>query len=54
MLEKLQQETQREELRQLFKVHEEETRQHVRNIEESFRLLGEEPDDSACPVIQAL
>jgi ferritin-like metal-binding protein YciE len=54
MLEKLQQETKREELRQLFSTHAEETRQHIRNIEESFRLLGEEPDDSPCPVIQAL
>lgn len=54
MLDKLQQETRREELRQLFSTHAEETRQHIRNIEESFRLLGEEPDDSPCPVIQAL
>lgn len=54
MLDKLQQETEREELRQLFRAHAEETRQHVRNVEECFRLLGEEPDDSPCPVIQAL
>lgn len=54
MLEKLQKETQREELRELFHAHAEETHLHVRNIEESFRLLGEEPDDSPCPVIQAL
>jgi ferritin-like metal-binding protein YciE len=54
MLEKLQQETKREELRQLFSTHAEETHQHVRNIEESFRLLGEEPDDSPCPAIEAL
>jgi ferritin-like metal-binding protein YciE len=54
MLEKLQQETQREELRELFKAHADETRQHVRNIEESFRLLDEEPDESPCPVVEAL
>jgi ferritin-like metal-binding protein YciE len=54
MLDKLQEETKREELRQLFHAHAEETRLHIRNIEESFRLLGEEPDDSPCPVIQAL
>ena len=54
MLEKLHQETTREELRQIFSSHAEETSQHIRNIEESFRLLGEEPDDSPCPVIQAL
>jgi ferritin-like metal-binding protein YciE len=54
MLEKFQQETKREELRQLFKAHTEETHQHIRNIEESFRLLGEEPDDNPGPVIPAL
>jgi len=54
MLEELQLETQRDELRQLFNTHAEETRHHIRNIAESFRLLGEEPDDSPCPVIHAI
>jgi len=54
MLDELQQETRRDELRELFDAHAEETRQHIRNIAESFRLLGEEPDDRPCPVIHAL
>jgi ferritin-like metal-binding protein YciE len=54
MLDELQRETRRAELRELFNAHAEETRQHIRNIAESFRLLGEEPDDSPCPVIHAL
>jgi ferritin-like metal-binding protein YciE len=54
MLDELQLQTQRDELRQLFKAHAEETRQHIRNIAQSFRLLGEEPDDTPCPVIHAI
>jgi ferritin-like metal-binding protein YciE len=54
MLDELQMQTQRDELRQLFETHAEETRQHIRNIADSFRLLGEEPDDSPCPVIHAI
>lgn len=54
MLDELGQEAQHDELRQLFGAHAEETRQHIRNIAESFRLLGEEPDNSPCPVIHAL
>jgi ferritin-like metal-binding protein YciE len=54
MLDELQQESQREELRQLFDGHADETRQHIRNIAESFRLLGEKPEDHPCPVIHAL
>ena len=54
MLDELQRQTQRHELRELFGTHAEQTRQHIRNIAESFRLLGEEPDDSPCPVIHAI
>jgi ferritin-like metal-binding protein YciE len=54
MLDELQRETQHEELRELFETHAEETRQHIRNIAECFRLLGEEPDDSPCPVVHAI
>ena len=54
LLDEFQQETQSDELRLLFSTHAEETRRHVRNIAESFRLLGEEPDDSPCPVVRAL
>jgi ferritin-like metal-binding protein YciE len=54
VLDQLQQETGRDELRELFDAHAEETRKQIRNIAESFRLLGEEPDDSPCPVIHAM
>jgi ferritin-like metal-binding protein YciE len=54
MLDELQLQTQRDELRELFHTHAEETRQHIRNIAEAFRLLGEEPDDTPCPVIHAI
>lgn len=54
MLGELQEKTNREELRQLFSAHADETRQHVANIEKSFELLGEKPDDSPCPTIEGL
>jgi ferritin-like metal-binding protein YciE len=34
--------------------HREETSQHVANVEQCFKLLGEEVDDSPCPVIEAM
>jgi ferritin-like metal-binding protein YciE len=33
--------------------HRDETRQHVANLEQCFALLGEEVDESPCPVIAA-
>jgi ferritin-like metal-binding protein YciE len=54
MLENLQEQTQRQELRDLFAQHAEETKQHIANIERSFELLGEEPDDSPSPVTKGL
>jgi ferritin-like metal-binding protein YciE len=37
-----------------FRHHLEETRDHIRNVEEAFRLLGAELDDSPCPAIEGL
>lgn len=54
LLGELQEKTNRDELRQLFSQHAEETRQQIKNIGESFRLLGEEVDDSPCPAFQGL
>jgi len=54
MLGNLQQETKRDELRQLFAHHAEETRGQIANIEKAFELLGEKVDDSPCPAIQGL
>ena len=53
-LEELQDETNRSEIRDLLASHAEETRQHVKNVEEAFRLLGEEPDTSPNPVTKGL
>ena len=39
----LAQETQHHEARQVFLEHEQETRQHVRNIEQCFQILGRQP-----------
>ncbi len=54
LLDELQEKTQRNELRQLFSEHADETRQHIVNIERSFELLGEKPDDSPSPVTKGL
>lgn len=53
-LQEMQQETNREEIRALLVQHEDETRRHITNVEESFRLLGEEVDDSPCPAMQGI
>jgi ferritin-like metal-binding protein YciE len=54
MLGDLEDESQREELKQQFRHHADETRQQIANIEQSFREMGEEPDDSPCPAIKGL
>jgi len=54
MLGDLEDESQRDELKQQFRHHADETRQQIVNIEQSFRALGEEPDDSPCPAIKGL
>ena len=47
-------EAQRDELKQQFRHHADETRQQIENIEQAFRALGEEPDDSPSQVTKAL
>jgi ferritin-like metal-binding protein YciE len=54
MLGDLEGESQSEELKQQFRHHADETRQQIANIEQSFREMGEEPDDSPCPAIKGL
>jgi ferritin-like metal-binding protein YciE len=54
MLGDLEDESQSEELKQQFRHHADETRQQIANIEQSFREMGEEPDDSPCPAIKGL
>ncbi len=54
MLGELEENAQRDELKQLFREHAAQTREHIANIEKSFELLGEEVDDSPCPAIEGL
>jgi ferritin-like metal-binding protein YciE len=54
MLGRLEEEAHADELKQQFRHHADETRQHVRNIEQAFAALGEEPDDKPCPPIEAI
>jgi ferritin-like metal-binding protein YciE len=54
MLGDLEENAQREQLKQQFRHHAEETQQQIRNIEQAFQALGEEVDDSPCPAIEGL
>ena len=54
MLGDLEDKAQRDELKQQFRHHAEETRHQIDNIEQVFRALGEKPDESPCPVTKAL
>jgi ferritin-like metal-binding protein YciE len=53
-LPKLQDEAADEELAQGFGNHLEETRQHVKNIEQAFQALGEEAKAEKCPGIDGI
>lgn len=53
-LEDVQKETNRAEIRQLAEAHTAETQRHIERIEQSFRLLGEDVDDSPSPAMQGL
>jgi len=54
MLGELEEHAQRDELKQQFRHHADETRQHIANIEKAFELLGEDVDTSPCPAIEGL
>jgi ferritin-like metal-binding protein YciE len=54
VLEELEQHAQREEIKHALALHREETHEHVANVEQCFKLLGEDVDDSPCPVIEAM
>ncbi len=54
VLEDLEASAQRDDVKRAFRDHRDETRQHVANLEQCFTLLGEEVDDSPCPVIEAM
>lgn len=54
MLPKLQAEAADTELAQSFKDHLAETKQHVSNVEEAFKTLGEKAKAEKCPVIEGI
>jgi ferritin-like metal-binding protein YciE len=54
MLPQLEEHAQDPQLQQALRHHFEETQGHVQNLEQAFSALGEEPDDSPCPVIEGL
>jgi ferritin-like metal-binding protein YciE len=54
MLGDLEKAAQRDQLKQQLRHHADETRQQIDNIEQAFRALGEEPDDSPHLVTKAL
>lgn len=43
-----------ERVKDLFRHHAEETREHIRNLEKVFEAFGWDVDDSPCPAIEAL
>jgi ferritin-like metal-binding protein YciE len=47
-------EAQDESLKQLFRHHQDETRQQISNIEQAFGKLGWDVDDKPCPSMEAL
>jgi ferritin-like metal-binding protein YciE len=54
MLDDLHEHARSTELRDAIRMHHEETERHVRNVEQAFHALGEQPDDSPCPAIDGL
>jgi ferritin-like metal-binding protein YciE len=54
MLGDLEGEASREELKQQFRHHADETRQQIRNVEMAFEAMGEKPDDHPNLVIEAI
>ncbi|MBA2359660.1 MAG: ferritin-like domain-containing protein [Actinobacteria bacterium] len=53
-LPKLQEEASDDELRMGFEQHLEETRQHVKNVEQAFEALSEKPTAEKCPGIEGI
>ena len=54
MLEKLEEESHDSQLKQAFRQHHQETQQQIRNLEQVFDALGEQPDPQPCPAIEGL
>lgn len=54
MLPELEEHAQDSQLKQALRRHHQETQRHVVNIENAFRALGAEVEESACPAIDGL
>ncbi len=54
MLSELQKEAQHPEAKQAFKEHEDETRQQIKNLEEVFKTLGAQPEETTCHAAEGL
>src|SRR3712207_2032590 len=54
MLPELGKEAQHPEVRQAFKEHEAETKQQIKNLEQVFKQLGEEPEQTTCFAAEGL
>ena len=54
MLENLQEEASDPTLQRNLQQHHQETQNHVSNLQQIFRALGEEPEKQSCPAIEGL
>src|ERR1700747_800142 len=54
VLGELEEHAKRDQVKRAVREHRQETRQPATNIEQAFKLLGEEVDDSPCPVVEAM
>jgi ferritin-like metal-binding protein YciE len=54
MLPQLEEHANDTQLKTALREHYEQTQRHVANLEQAFRELGEEVDDSSCPTIEGL
>jgi len=54
MLENLQEEASDPTLQRNLQQHHRETQQHVSNLQQIFRALGEQPETQSCPAIEGL
>jgi ferritin-like metal-binding protein YciE len=54
MLPQLEEEATHGELGAALRMHRSQTENHVRNLEEAFTILGEDPDEQPCPAIEGL
>lgn len=54
MLPELQAEALNHELKEAFEIHEQETHQQLRNLEEVFRQIGESPEATTCYALKGI